>query len=92
MIPTGLHIAKIIYRGEMMTEWISVKDEDKLPPCHDVLQVKRENGDEIKAYFHKDKMAWLGFYCKAPRSHFQDHKTMEFLFDVTHWKPLSSSP
>lgn len=64
-------------------QWISVKD--KLPDSHDIVRVRRANGDEIKAYFHKDKMVWLQFYCKEELSHFQSHKTGEWLFDVKHW-------
>ena len=65
-------------------KWISV--DERLPDDHEVLKVRRKNGDEIKAYFHKDRATWVLFYCKGETSHFQDHKTLEFLFDVTHWK------
>jgi len=64
-------------------EWSNIND--KLPDYSCVLKVKRKNGDECKAYFHKDKMAWLNFYYQGKLSHFQDHKTLEFLFDVTHF-------
>lgn len=65
-------------------KWI--KTEDRLPNFHEVLKVRRENGNVVKAYFHKDKMEWLKFYCKGPLSHFQDHKSLEFLFDVIEWQ------
>ena len=65
-------------------EWVNVKDE--LPSgAGDIVKVRRENGDELKAYYSKDKMAWLLRYYKGPTSHFQNHATREFLFDITHW-------
>ncbi len=64
--------------------WISVKERLPSGPG-DILKVRRENDDEIKAYYHADRMAWLSFYTKHNLSHFQDHKTLKFLDDVTHW-------
>lgn len=65
-------------------KWISV--DERLPEHGDVVKVKRANGDEVKAYFHIDKMDWLKFYYNSQLSHFQDHRTLEFLFDVTEWE------
>jgi hypothetical protein len=67
-------------------EWISVKN--KLPYTHCILRVRRENGEETKAYFHADKMGWAHNYYKFPWTHFQDKKTLEWLEDVTHWMSL----
>jgi flagellin-specific chaperone FliS len=67
-------------------EWISVKD--RLPESHDIIKVKNENGDEIKAYFHADQMSWLYFYTKEKLSHFQCKNSLKFLHDVTHWMSL----
>jgi hypothetical protein len=63
--------------------WIGVKE--KLPLDSWILRIKRANGDESKAYFHADKMVWLSYYTKDKLSHFQDCKSLEFLYDVTHW-------
>ena len=64
--------------------WISIKDcyPDKRGA---ILKVKRECGDERKAYYWGDAMAWLGFFGLST-SHFQDYETNVFLHDVTHWK------
>src|SRR6267142_286123 len=72
-------------------EWISTTDRLPEGPGS-IVFVKRENGDEVKAYYHRDKMAWLSFYHKGDLSHFQDHSTMKFLFDVTHWRHLNQNP
>jgi hypothetical protein len=64
--------------------WVSIKDRMPRGPG-DILKVKRQNGDELKAYYHADRMDWLGYYTNRNLSYFQDHKTKEFLHDVTHW-------
>lgn len=65
-----------------MSEWVDA--EKQLPECHDVLKVRRKNGDEVKAYYYSDGMAWVQFY-GVKTSRFQDRSTLSFLFDVTHW-------
>ncbi len=65
-----------------MSEWISV--EKSLPKWSDIIKVRRVNGDEIKAYYHDDRMTWLCYY-NVKTSYFQDHKTKAWLHDVTHW-------
>ena len=67
-----------------MSEWVNVND--RLPDHSDIVKVLRENGDEIKAYYHSDKMEWLHRYCQFERSYFQSQKNGEWLYDVTHWK------
>ncbi len=69
--------------ADNMDKWININDS--LPETHDIVKVRRENGDEINAYYHADKMCWLNYYGKKT-SHFQSFKSLEFLFDVTHWK------
>jgi hypothetical protein len=70
-------------------EWIDVKD--RLPSTNDIVRVKRENGDKVKCYFHKDAMSWLMFY-GVKTSYFQErHGKRNFLFDVTHWMPLKDA-
>ncbi len=65
-----------------MTEWISVKEN--LPPCSCILTVKRKNGDQIKAFFHSDKINWLYFY-GVKTDHFQDMNG-KWLHDVEYYK------
>lgn len=66
------------------------KIEYQLPADNDVVKVKLSNGDEVKAYFHKDKMQWLSFYYEGKLSHFQDCKTCKFLFNVVEWRYLGN--
>ncbi len=68
--------------------WIDVKEKLPDPYTQGIINVKRENGDIFKAYFHKDKMFWLTYYSNHKISHFQDFKTHGWLYDVTHWQPL----
>ncbi len=74
-----------------MMEWISVKD--KLPiGLGDIVKAKTQNGDELKAYFHKDKMITLASYCKNHElSHWQSREG-KWLYDVTYWMPLREHP
>lgn len=73
-----------------MTEWISVSE--RLPKgIGDIVMALRENKNITKAYYHQDEVAWVKFY-GVKTSIFQDHKTKEFLFDVTHWMPLPQPP
>jgi len=67
-----------------MSDWIDVNE--KLPLCSNVVKAKTSDGDEIKCYFHKDRMGWLSNYTKANLTHFQCHKSLKFLDNVTHWK------
>ena len=64
--------------------WINITE--KLPHDTCIVKVKRANGEESTAYFHDDKMNWLMFYTKKKLSHFQDEKSLEFLYDVTYWR------
>jgi hypothetical protein len=66
-------------------KWTKV--EDDLPNWHGIVMTKRANGDQVKCYFHADKMIWLAFYGKDT-SHFQDYKTLQFLHDITHWRNI----
>ncbi len=69
-------------------EWIDVKE--KLPDQYTqgIIKVKRENGDIVNSYFHKDQMLWLTYYSDHKISHFQQHDNLKWLYDVTHWKDL----
>jgi hypothetical protein len=69
-----------------MFEWISIKD-DFPPGPYGIVKVRRKNGDEIKAFYHADAVAWVKFY-GVETSKFQCYDTYNFLFDVTHWRPL----
>ncbi len=71
-----------------MSEWISVGE--RLPKFHAAVRVKREGGNEEKAYYHSDRMSWLNFY-GVKTSYFEDTKG-EWLYDVTHWMPLPEPP
>jgi hypothetical protein len=73
-----------------MNEWINVKDS--LPEKDCILKVKRENLNECKAYFWKDQMMWLLRYFKYTPTYFQNEETNEFIYDVTHWMPLTNPP
>jgi hypothetical protein len=68
--------------------WISVEKE--LPKgLGAIVKVKRESGEELKAYYHSDKMAWLAFYHKKHKcSYWQCFKTRKWLYDVTDWMSL----
>lgn len=67
-------------------EWIDVNE--RKPQRTDIIKVRRLNGDEIKAYYHSDGLAWIPpWYDRKQISSFQDFTTNKFLFDVTHWKP-----
>jgi hypothetical protein len=67
-----------------MMNWISTKD--RLPKFSSVVRIKKSNGDEAKAYFHADAMAWVKFY-GIKSTYFQDHESKKFLDldEVTHW-------
>ena len=66
-------------------EWI--KSLDRLPNDHCIVQIRRENGEEILAYFHADKMAWLAFYYRGHQlTHWQCKKTLKWLYDVVAWR------
>lgn len=72
----------------MSDEWTKCSDE--MPTLiNGILMARRENGNEIKCYYHPDGMSWVRFY-KPPYelSRFQCYETKDFLHDVTHWKPL----
>jgi len=71
-----------------MNEWINLKDKLPEGPGNIVI-VKTEKGQEIKAYYHRDKAAWAHYYREFPWSHFQDFNNYNWLTDVTHWKPLT---
>ncbi len=72
-------------------EWISVKE--RLPSDHCIVKIKNKNGLECEAYYWKDGANWLQFYCSPTLiSSFQERKTKDFLFDVTHWMPLPNPP
>lgn len=72
-------------------EWISVKD--KIPKESDIFTCKRESGDTLKCYFHKDQMVWMTNYCKSHRlSYWQCKASKEWLYDVTHWMSLPEPP
>lgn len=62
--------------------WIALADS--YPPHSGIYQVKLSNENEIKAYYHSDKMNWLKFYGKKT-THFQDYETNKFIDNVTHW-------
>jgi hypothetical protein len=64
--------------------WVDVNE--RLPDFHATLKARKENGEEVKCYFHQDRMAWLRFYTREKLSYFQDFETLEFLHNITHWK------
>lgn len=68
-----------------MNEWVSV--EDKLPPESEIYRVRLQNGDEIRAYFHPDKMQWIAHYGKKT-SHWWSYIDEKRLDNVTHWLPF----
>jgi endonuclease I len=64
--------------------WISVKD--KLPTHHAIVRIRKNNGDEAKAYFYMDKIQWIDFYGKKT-SYFWDYDTkLPIDGDITHWE------
>lgn len=67
--------------------WIKV--ENRLPQQNDILQVKRSNGIQCKAYFYTDKINWIMWYGQKT-SHWWDYITKERLDDVVEWMPHTS--
>lgn len=64
-------------------EWIKIKD--RVPKGHaDAFKVITEDGEELKAYFYRDKMQLLEFYGKKP-THWWSAKTHQPLYNVTYW-------
>lgn len=72
----------------MTMEWTNVSD--KLPLRHDIVYVKKSNGDCEKAYFYTDSIRWIEFYGQKP-CHFWSHKTKEALHNVVQWRKLQKS-
>jgi len=69
---------------ETKNEWVFCKE--RMPPQTGIMWVRKENGEEVKAYFHADHMGDLAWYYPRGMSlYFQDHQTKKFLQDVTHW-------
>jgi hypothetical protein len=64
--------------------WVDVNE--RLPSFHVIVMARKEDGEEVKCYFHLDRFAWLNFYTREKVSYFQDFKTLEFLHNITHWK------
>jgi hypothetical protein len=62
--------------------WIDLTD--KYPPFSGIYQVKLDNNFVIKAYYHDDAMNWLNLFGQKT-NHFQDHETLKFIDNVTHW-------
>ncbi len=79
-----------------MMEWTALKEgyDDNIPKdkgC--IVKVKRKCGEELKAYFHRDKMAGLAWYWKDHKlSYWQRYDNGHWLYDVTHWMPLPNPP
>ncbi len=73
-------------------EWTKITDyETPLPKSSErscKVKVKLENGSETNAYFHSDKMQWIGFYGQKP-CYFWDCNTQKPLFDVKEWRYLA---
>lgn len=74
-------------------EWITVRDgnDDNLPKgLGSIVMVKLKSEEEVKVYFHRDQMARLAAYWKDHKlSYWQRFDNGEWLYDVTHWRPLS---
>ncbi len=69
-------------------EWISVNDDLPKGPG-DIVIAKRENGDEMKVYFHKDKMFPLARYWKDHKlSYWQRFDNTQWIYGVMHWRSL----
>ena len=65
-------------------EWINVKDrlpEEKFERHF----VKKENGEEKKAYFMPDKMEWISYY-GLKSSFWMETRSGQLIHDVTHWR------
>lgn len=81
---------------EGMMEWIALREgyDDGLPKsigC--IVKVRRKCGEELKVYFHRDKMFPLARFWKDHKlSHWQRFDNYEWLYDVTHWMPLPKPP
>lgn len=66
-----------------MSEWIDVKE--KHPNVQNgIFRVRKQNGNEVKAFYHDDHMAKFSFYGVRPCA-WWDYETSQPLGDVTHW-------
>jgi len=68
----------------MNDEWI---DFNKERPNDEfsVYLVKKENGEEEKAFFMPDKIAWVAFF-GIKTSFWMGKHSGQLIHDVTHWK------
>jgi hypothetical protein len=70
-----------LYEGE--GEWITINE--RLPTYKNaVLKIRKTNGNEVKAFFCKDRMLWRERYGEAI-GHWWDYYQYNPLDDVTHW-------
>lgn len=65
--------------------WIETKD--RIPTVFaGKYRVRKENGEELNAFFYQDRISWIAFYGKKT-SHWWDAKgNHERLDNITHWK------
>ncbi len=69
-----------------MTEWIPVTE--RLPEgMAGKYTVRLENGDEKKAYYYSDAMAWITWYGHKSCYWWDCSRNNDPLHDVTHWMP-----
>lgn len=68
--------------------WISV--EDKLPENgNGKFFVKKENSEEISAFFMPDKIQWVAFYGRKT-SYWMTVDSGELIHNVKYWKPYET--
>ena len=66
------------------SEWIPVNKQ--LPEGNSGLfLVRRANGDEVLAYYFKDKMENFRIYSSHELTHWYKSDTKEALYNITHW-------
>lgn len=82
-------VMDLIYgkKREDDSDWIPFINPNQLHDDRDKVKVKLANGNDVMAYFYRDKGGFINDYTKDT-SHFWDCQTEEPLFNVTHFKYL----
>lgn len=70
-------------------KWIRVQEQLPRYPG-DIVMAKRENGQEIKCYYHADSFLWRRFY-GTKTSKWETYDSHQFLSDITHWKRIGEN-
>ncbi len=84
------HLVMDLIHGKKTEEdgdWIPFINANQLHNARDKVKVKLSNGNNVFAYFYRDKGGFINDYTQDT-SYFWDCQTKEPLFNVTHFKYL----